>query len=249
MIQALSAIFTGELEPFAGTLVLPTDPRPAIAGPELIKPRTLDRIMPSAAKHLGEGDIRAQISLWFIDYVHVLMPVTVVANLVLNRRLTVRLDEVAVILDEEAMPEAIRLPHDGIVAAPENAFRRFEDLVHGHLLPLVEALSAYSGLSPRVLWTSAANLYEAIIRSLEQWPHMPSATIAEGNTLITSADWPDGRRNPFYRPVLYSDAHAGTKRWRRVCCVRYLISRYDYCSNCPHLLAARGKADKKYYLR
>ena len=242
MIPALAPIFAGELAAYAETLVLADDPRPAIAGTDLINPSLLGDIMRMAAAHIGDGDRRAQMSLWCIDYVHVLMPVAIVANLVLNRQMPLRLEDIALILDEEGMPEAIRLNHDGMIRDTQDAFAAFTPMIKGNLQPLIEAWSAWSGIAPRVLWTNAANLYEAILRNLAQLPHLPPGIIAEGERLITSSHWPDGSRNPFRRPVIYRPDHPTTQRWRRICCVRYLIPRYDFCSNCPHLLAEFGSA-------
>lgn len=242
MIPSLAPIFSGELAPYAKTLVSAHDPRPAIAGTDLTKPSVLDDIMRLAAAHIGDGDLRAQMSLWCIDYVHVLMPVTVVANLVLNRQMPLKLEDIAVILDDEGMPEAIRLCDDGITNETRDAFAAFDPMIRGNLQPLIEAWSAYSGISPRVLWTNAANLYEAILRGMEKLPDVSPGVIAEAERLITSSHWPDHWRNPFLRPVVYRPDHPTTRRWRRICCVRYLIPRYKYCSNCPHLLAMTGRA-------
>lgn len=241
MIAALAPIFVGDLAPFSETLVLSDDPREAVTGPALREPETLDRIMGLASRHLGEGDRRALVSLWSIEYVHVLMPAVVVANLVLPREMPVALDEIGVILDDEGIPVAIRLPNDGSPAGPVDAFASFETLVRGNLKPLFETLAAYAGLAPRVLWTNAANLFEAIIRELEKLPDTPRSLIEQGDVLVTAKAWPDGWKNPFRRPVSYADGPSAVRRWRRVCCVRYLIPQYKYCSNCPHLLAEREK--------
>jgi len=242
VIPSLAPLFSGELAAYAETLVLADDPRPAIAGADLTDPSMLGDLMRTAAAHIGDGDLRAQMSLWCIDYVHILMPVAVVANLILNKQMPLRLEDIAVILDDEGMPEAIRIRDDGIFNETQDAFAAFAPMIRGNLQPLIEAWSAFSGIAPRVLWTNAANLYEAILRGLEQFPHVPPGVIAEGERLITSSEWPDGWRNPFRRPVIYRPDHPTTQRWRRICCVRYLIPRYDYCSNCPHLLAEAQRA-------
>jgi ferric iron reductase protein FhuF len=238
VIPSLASLFIGDLAPYAGTLVLADDPRPAIPGPELMNPGTLDTLMIAAAAHLGEGDRRALMSLWCIEYVHVLMPVVVVATLLLNRQLPLALADIALILDEEEIPGAIRLPDEGCVSQTDDPFVNFSTLIRSNLEPLFDAWAAYSGVSQRVLWTNAANLFEAILRGLQRLPNVPPEALAPAERLVTDSHWPDGRRNPFRQPVIYRPDHPTTHRWRRVCCVRYLIPRYDYCSNCPHLLAA-----------
>jgi ferric iron reductase protein FhuF len=241
VIPSLAPILTDELEPYAGTFVLADDPRPCIPGVELTRPDMLDHLLSEAAEHVGEGDRRAQMSLWCIDYVHVLMPVAVVASLLLNRTLPLHLEDISVILDDEHMPAAIRLRDDGAPCTEMGIFPRFDGMIRGNLRPLIEAWADYSGVSPRVLWTNAANLYEAIMRHLEKQPGVPREVIAAADNLTTMREWPDGWRNPFARPVFYRPEHPENQRWRRVCCVRYLIPAYDYCSNCPHLLAGEDK--------
>jgi ferric iron reductase protein FhuF len=242
VIPSLAPILAGALEPYAGTLVLADDPRPGIPGPALTDPAILDALLDEAAEHIGAGDRRAQISLLCIEYVHVLMPLAVVASLLLGRTLPLRLEDISVILDDEHMPAAIRLHNDGAPWTEGDVFARFHDMIRGNLEPLIEAWAAYSGISPRVLWTNAANLYEAILRGMEKMPGAPGELIAAADALTTSTHWPDGWRNPFARPVFYRPEHPETQRWRRVCCVRYLIPIYDYCSNCPHLLAEQENA-------
>jgi ferric iron reductase protein FhuF len=241
VIASLAPILTGDLALFAHTLVLGDDPRPCIPAVELTRPETLDRLLDEAADHIGAGDRRAQTSLLCIEYVHALIPVAMVASLVLDRALPLRLEEISVILDDEHMPATIRLRHDGTDCAGQDVFARFEDMIRGNLKPLIEAWAAYSGVSPRVLWTNAANLYEAVMRGMERKPGIPPGLIAAADELTTRQEWPDGWRNPFAHPVFYRPDHPDNPRWRRVCCVRYLIPRYDYCSNCPHLLAGQDK--------
>jgi ferric iron reductase protein FhuF len=237
VIPSLKPILFGGLKDFAHTLVLSDDPRPAIPGPDLLRPATMQDLLDKAAAHLGEGDIRARMSLWCIDYVHALIPLSVVARLVLNRRLPIALDEVSLILDDDFMPSAIRIRDDGAMDWRRDPHAMFGPLIQDHLRPLFEAWSAQTGISPRVLWTNAANLYEAILRGLEKIPLAGRRLTAQADRLIHEPHWPDGSQNPFRNPVLYRRDHPTNQRWRRVCCVRYLIPRYDYCSNCPHLLA------------
>ena len=241
VIPWLAPIITGELKAFAHTLAPADDLRPSIPAAAFLDPATMDRLLDASAEYLGAGDRRAQTSLWCIEYVHALMPLPVVASLRLGRALPLRLEDVSVILDEEHLPSTVRLRDDGGPCTDRDPFARFDGMIRGNLEPLIDAWAAYSGISPRVLWTNAANLYEAIMRYMEKQPHAPREVIAEADMLITRTQWPDGRRNPFARPVLYRPEHPSNQRWRRVCCVRYLIPAHQYCSNCPHLLAGEEK--------
>lgn len=239
MIPALRPINFGGLRDFSHTLVLPDDPRPGIPGPHLLDAQVMDRLLSAAAAHIGEGDLRARMSLWSIDYVHYLMPLPVVASLVLNRQLAVGLEDIELIVDDEAMPAAIRLRDGGRFRLGRDPYVNFAPMIRGHLEPLFAAWAAFSGLSPRVFWANAGNLYEAIVSGLERTPVLPSRLTRRARHLISDEQWPDGWRNPLRNPVLYRPDRPNMQRWRRVCCVRYLIPRYNYCSNCPHRLTPR----------
>lgn len=236
MISALAPIFHGSLEPYADTLVLPGEKPGAFPLPELIAGAALDAALDRVAAHFGGEDRRALASLFSIHYVHILMPVAVVAHLVLGRHLPVALPDLAIILDEDGLPDHFVLPREGHVDAGNDPFARFAPLIFDHLEPVFAALAARSGLSPKVLWTNAGNLFEAILRELEGKGAAPEA-VAAGDRLVAAPRWPDGRRNPFHAPVRYVEGPGGERRWRRVCCVRHLLPARTYCSNCPNLLA------------
>lgn len=244
MIPALAPIFHGPLEPYADTLVLPGDKPGAFPLSELLDPARLDAALDHVAAHFGGEDRRALASLFSIHYVHILMPVVVVANLVLGHHLPVALDDLALVLDEEGLPDHFVLPHDGHADGEADPFVRFRPLVFEHLELVFAALAARSGLSTKVLWTNAANLFEAILRELEGTGQAPAA-VAAGDLLVAAPRWPGGARNPFHAPVRYEPGPGGEGRWRRVCCVRYLLPERGYCSNCPHVLAGKKRDDAK----
>ena len=238
MIPSLRLLNFGMLRQYFGhTLVLPDDPRPGIPGPQLLDPAVMIDILNLAAVHMGEGDIRARLSLWSIDYVHYLMPLTVAGSLVLGRQLPVALEEIELVLDEEAMPAAIRLRHEGRFSLRRDPYKNFAPMIRDHLQPLFIAWADLSGLSPRVMWSNVANLYEALLGGIDRTRFLPLGLTRRANALLTDECWPDGWPNPLKTPVRYLPDHPRMQRWRRVCCVRYLIDRYDYCSNCPHRLA------------
>ncbi|MFG1382379.1 siderophore-iron reductase FhuF [Xanthobacter versatilis] len=247
MIPVLAPIFHGPLEPYADTLVLPGAKPGAFPLPELLAPARLDAALDLVAAHFGGEDRRALASLFSIHYVHILMPVVVVANLVLGHHLPVALADLAIVLDEEGLPDHFVLPHDGHADGEVDPFVRFKPLVFDHLEPVFAALAARSGLSTKVMWTNAANLFEVILRELEGAGQVPSA-VAAGDRLVAAPRWSDGARNPFHAPVRYEAGPGGEGRWRRVCCVRYLLPERGYCSNCPHVLAgdktSKGKATR-----
>lgn len=244
MIPTLAPIFEGPLAPYADTLVLPGEKAGAFPLPELLAPERMDAALGHVAAHFGGSDKRALASLFSIHYVHILMPAVVVSHLVLARHLPVGLDELGLVLDEEGLPDHFVLPDDGHVDAESDPFIRFGPLIFDHLEPVFRALSTASGLSRKVLWTNAANLFEAILRELRHQGIAADAVTA-AMPLVTERRWPDGRPNPFHAPVSYEPGPGGETRWRRVCCVRNLLPGRDYCSNCPHLLATARKTSAR----
>lgn len=244
MIPSLAPIFEGRLEPYADTLGLPGEKEGAFPLPDLLDAARLDAALDRVARHFGGTDRRALASLFSIHYVHILMPAVVVAHLVLGRHLPVAMGGLGLVLDEEGLPDHFVLPHDGHADAESNMFARFEPLVFDHLAPVFAALSKRSGLSARVLWTNAANLFEAILRELDHVGIAPHA-VAAAHALVAEPRWPGGRRNPFHAPVRYEPGPGGEERWRRVCCVRYLLPDRSYCSNCPHVLGQAKAASTK----
>ncbi len=198
------SIFQGALEPYADTLVLPGEKTGEISLTDFLAPASLDAALARVGPHFGGTDVRALASLFIIHYVHILMPVTVVAGLLMGRSLPVAYDRVSVVLDEEGLPDHFVLPDEGHTDASPDPFVRFGPLVFDHLEPVFAAVAARSGLSPRVLWTNAANLFEAILRETEGWGLNPEA-VAAAEALVASPRWPDGRRNPFHAPVRYAE--------------------------------------------
>lgn len=100
---------------------------------------------------------------------------------------------------------------------------------------LAEGCRAASGLVPRVVWSNAGNLAEAVVGGLAALPGRAEAAERLRQALLEPARLPDGRRNPLHVPVRYLAPLAPggrPRRLRRICCLRYLAGE-PLCASCP----------------
>ena len=235
MTQALSAIYIG---PLAGL----TPPRVSVApwtdtlpARELLDPTHLTALLDRFGAQYGQGDRRAVASLWSKWHFSCLSAHALAANLLLERDLPLELDELHLQQSPEGRTIGLKLRHAGRPLGDLAPYPRFATLLDGHLTPLVEALAATTGASPKVFWSNAGNYFEYFAGAMADHP-MASPGVAEpAQALMESRTLPDGRRNPLYRPVRYVEPIEPDRphRVRRLCCIRYLIEGLGYCANCP----------------
>jgi ferric iron reductase protein FhuF len=74
------------------------------------------------------------------------------------------------------------------------------------------------------------------LQKRSEQPHL----LLDGERLLSSAQRPDGSRNPLYAPIRYVDiehADGQVRPWRqrRMCCIRYVLPGVELCPNCPRL--------------
>lgn len=238
MIDALAPIFIGPLADFADRLVLGDDPRPGVRGSDLLDPAVLGPILERFARRYDQPEPRAVASMWSKFHFWMLLTPVVAASLLLEHGLPTDLDEIEVIIAPDGQTTAFRLPHGGGRAIPADGFERFGTLVDGHIDPLIRAVSAQSGASAKVLWSNVGNLFENLLRQIEESGMARGPGPVQARALMASRDWPGRRGNPLFEPVRYVERDGQQKRLRRVCCIRYLIPSLKLCSTCP-LVKAR----------
>lgn len=235
MIPALEPLFVGEFADYRNVLTLKDDPRPSLPLTTLLSPDGFDLHLTRFALQYGEGDRRGFASMWSKYYFIRLIPPVVAASLILEWQVPLQLENVDVVLDENAMPQAFKLPHPGQrrQSASEEPFARFDNLIEGHLRPVIETIAGHVRVSPKVLWSNAGNYFEWLLGVLAS--AMPDANLTDGYAMLTAPKLPDGRRNPLFQPVRYIEVagQSELKRQRRVCCVRYLVDGLACCGNCP----------------
>lgn len=239
MIAALAPLFTGPFASYREVLVTRDDPRPSIASTLLLQPENLEPVLQRFSPEHSGQDRRALASQWSKYYLVKLIPPVVAAALVLGRRLPLDFDEVDVVLDEQGLPEAFKLPGEGELfnGPPSDPFQRFSELIDNHLQPFVQGLAAQVKLSPKVLWSNAGNYFEWFIGEMARVP-LPPHLLADGRALLETERRPDGSRNPLFFPVRYAPVSCelrpdGLWRQRRVCCIRYRLDTLAHCGNCP----------------
>lgn len=241
MTLTLEALLAGPLASHADVL------RPTSATAEgtpltaLLQPNELGTLLERFAPGHSAGLRRPLVSEWSRQYCARLVPPVIATLLLTTQPLALALEDMSLILDAQGRPHAFRQHGLRAPATVDSTLAaRAAPLLDAHLGPLVEALAAYGKLSPRVLWSNAANYAEWIISTLSA--HLPEATGREAQALVDAPNRPDGTANPWHRPVSYverQDAQGRVQAWRRrrICCLRYQIPDTAICANCPHLAA------------
>ncbi|QJQ98266.1 siderophore-iron reductase FhuF [Halomonas sp. PGE1] len=241
MPSPLARLYVGPLKHLAPPSIGPLAAPLGMPARDLLDPACLDALLTRFGARYGHGDRRAVASLWSKWHFSALAAHCLAANLLLERDLPLGLDELHLEQSPEGQTTGLALRHAGRPLADLDPCRRFATLLDGHLGPLIEALAAATGASPKVFWSNAGNYFEHFAVALADHP-MAAPDVAEpARVLLASRTLPDGRRNPLYRPVHYIEGEAETpRRVRRLCCIRYLIEELGVCGNCP--LACRRQA-------
>ncbi|MBS9402146.1 siderophore-iron reductase FhuF [Halomonas sp. TRM85114] len=235
MTPALSSLCVGPLEgltPPRISMALGADTLPAR---ELLDPARLAALFDRFGIQYGHGDRRAVGSLWSKWYFSVLSAHSLAANLLLERDLPLGLDDLHLQQSPDGRISGLTLRHAGCPLSDLAPYPRFATLLDGNLTPLIEALAATTGASPKVFWSNAGNYFEYFAGTLAGHPMALPGVAEPAQVLMKSRTLPDGRRNPLYRPVRYVEPVAPDRprRVRRLCCIRYLIEGLGYCTNCP----------------
>jgi len=234
MPSSLARLYVGPLQhlaaPVIGSAASPGD----IPARELLDPACLTGLLERFGARYAHGDRRAVASLWSKWHFGAVIAHGLAANLLLERDLPLGLGELHLQQSSEGKTSGLVLRHAGRPLAEIDSHSRFATLMDGHLRPLIEALAAASGASPRVFWSNAGNTFEHFAGALADHPMASPGVSEPAKALLASRTLPDGRRNPLHRPVRYVEGDDGTpRRVRRLCCLRYLIDELGYCANCP----------------
>jgi len=238
VIPALAPVFQGALAPLGDWLTLADDPRPGISLPDYLRREQLTDQLQRFAPQYVNADQRALVSLWGKYHFMRLVAPVVAASLLANWRLSVGFEEVAVIVGDDGLPTAFKLPDQGAAwsSEPSDSFARFESLFDGHLDVLIRDLAARYKVAPKVFWSSVGHYYEWIVEEVAQLP-VEAGRLQQARQLISDRSRPDGLRNPLYGCVRYRERAGQPElhRERKHCCIRYLLPDKALCGNCPHL--------------
>lgn len=233
MIPAFASLFAGDLAVYGDRFVLASDMPPASPGSDLVDAERMAQLLSRFAEQRYPGaDRRAVASLWAKQHFATLLPPFLAIALVAEHDIDVCIEAIGCTFSSDGVTQRIHLRDAGKPAAPADPFARFLPLMDGHLAPLISMVAAASGISRKVLWSNAGNMFDFIVRRIEQ-AIGSSGPVADALMLMTARRLPDGRPNPLWDPVRYPDYGDGPRRLRRVCCIRYLIPDLGYCSTCP----------------
>lgn len=233
MIPSLVPLFSGDLEALGSHLVLTADERPHLACSALLEQDRLRLLLSRFGENYADAEPRAVASQWSKWYLSRLITPVLAANMVLDRKLPIGLQETGIILSPDGRAEAFRLRDEGQAFTPSDFMERFEDLLDGHLSLIIPAISTASGLSQKVLWSNAGNIIENVVASCARKLGEEHAGVVHGRQLLASRLWHDRQPNRVFEPVRYLASGEETLRKRRVCCIRYLIPSLSLCKTCP----------------
>ncbi|MNQ10714.1 Ferric iron reductase protein FhuF [compost metagenome] len=240
MLAGLATLFSGDLARYRNVFALADDPREAISGAEFLQPHTLSALMARFRPQFATADQRGLASIWANQYFMRLFPPVISAALLLDLRMPLRIEHMAISVDAQGLPQVFKLPGQcEPLPPPQNPFERFAHLLDDNLQPFIQALCAHTGVSAKVLWSNAGNYFEAWLGQLQKRSQQPQLLL-DGERLLSAPQRPDGSRNPLYAPIRYvaiehADGQVRPWRQRRLCCIRYLLPEVELCPNCPRL--------------
>ncbi|MFI6355122.1 (2Fe-2S)-binding protein [Streptomyces sp. NPDC050743] len=129
-----------------------------------------------------------------------------------------RWDPLAAAPDDLYLTELRPLPGDaaGLAAA----------VLHGHLEPLAEALSAGHGSAPGLLWGNAGSALAGAARELDRWAHAHGRTEPADRARALTDEL---LAHPLLRTT---GTRTGTAFRRRSCCLYYRVPGGGVCGDC-----------------
>ena len=233
MIERFRPAFTGNMAFCADTLVGTDDPRPAIAGEQLLKPETVDAILNTYSVNFRSGDRRAIASYWAQGYFRRLIPPVAAVVLLLDRDLPVAASEAAIIRGEKGEAVAIRLTGDGETNTDLEVNIRLQSFVCDHIEPFITAWTAHTRVAPRLYWSFAAVYMDWALDEIAAHP-LAGAPVIDACRFLRCRERLDGTANPLFEPFETVEKHGQSRRQRRVCCIRYRLPGIPFCDSCPH---------------
>lgn len=219
------------LAAYAGRLVLGDGQGTAMSGRDLLEGPAVERLMARFEAFYSGGDRRALVSMWTQWHFGLLIVPATAAILMLDRDLPLALDEIAIVLHESGRPDAFVLAELG---PPNRAgARRFARLFDGHVGPLAANLAARFHVSPRLIWSNAAAIFEWALQQVPDGAGQEEARAEARDCLERRLD-PAGQRNPMFDQVRYPLVAGEPVRRRKLCCLRYLLPGVADCGSlCP----------------
>lgn len=232
MIAEYSQLFSGALTETGDRLCLHDGRGGVAACSVLLDDRQMAEILETFSVNYADPDPQAVASQWSKLYFSNLLMPTLAINLVLDRALPLRLDQVGVALMDDARPNTFFFDHAGSEIEAAHFSDRFGDLFDGHVAPLVGSISKASTLPQKVLWGNVGNIVENVVGHCVRLAG-DTTGVRHGREMLASRLWKNGRRNPLFEPIRYDRADGKQIRKRKICCLRYLNPSLKLCGTCP----------------
>lgn len=182
---------------------------------------------------------RALLSQWSKFYFRLAAPAAIAAALTLRRPLRMPAHACTVVL-RGGMPAALYLPADALGPVTQDPARRYASLMREHMSVVIDKLGAMGRIAPRVLWSNAGNLLDALFEE-HAGDEASEQASEDAAWLFGSSALFGGEPNPLrhaVRSMMPRSARLPAPfRARRVCCLRYEIpGEKRLCASCPLLL-------------
>ncbi|MBK1699026.1 siderophore-iron reductase FhuF [Rhodovibrio salinarum] len=190
----------------------------------LLADRDVDRLLMRFHAAQGSQDLRATASVWSQWYLATTWPVLIGATLLFDELPPLGVDAVALVTDAEGCPAGLEVRGPTRRAPVEH---RLDELVFAQAAPLLEAVMRASRLPKGVPWSNAATVLNWTLEQLAD--KLPPAQLAPVRALFDTRDGLNGGPNPL--AVAMRETPQG--QVRSSCCLRYKLSGFPYCGNCP----------------
>jgi len=240
MLDFLAPFFTGPLRPFGERL--------HARGAPTTQAAWTAEALARCARTLACDDSRALAAAWFRDYTKAVLPGALVAATVFRRRLP--FDRASIEIGEDGHLAALRLVDVG-ERTEQSLPALLLPLMGRHLPQVVDALSAASRASHRLLWCTGGVAAHGIARQLAAHPALGAERRDELLAWIGNGVSADGYQNPLYgafrtgtEPGIAS-SKPGVAPVRRICCLSYRLADEGHCGTCPRRAGSatrRGRA-------
>lgn len=226
---------------YADRLVLGDGQGSPVRGRDLLEGPAVERLMTCFETCHRGGDRRALVSMWTQWHFGLLIVPATAAILMLDRDLPLGLDEIGIVPHESGRPDLFVLAELG--SPHRTGARRFARLFDGHVAPLAACLAARFRVSPRLIWSNAAAIFEWTLQQVPDGAGQEEAR-AEARDLLERRLDPAGQRNPMFDQVRYPPEAGGPVRRRKLCCLRYLLPGVADCGSlCPVQAGDRPTSD------
>lgn len=253
MITLLEPIFRGPFAPHGETLhLVQAPPSNAIAVAQLLgSPGILQDVLQRRSQYLGYTgkDHRPLASAWSMAYLAALLPPVCAAATLLRHVFPIEASNTWVELHEDGLPQSFYILSLGQSMPDADVWQRYQRLVWGHLVPLVDALHPLTRLPRKILWANVVRYFDGVFDAAQALAGSHPDLRADRDALLGHLRWGiagspcQAFDTPFPANPLFGtdrvitilrDGIGETVKLHRQCCLLYKLSpKHGYCGACP----------------